>query len=56
MSGAPELSATSLAIAADGVHLSFDGTHLVLSDVTLNVRQGEFVSLVGPAGAAKPRC
>jgi NitT/TauT family transport system ATP-binding protein len=47
------MSATPLAIAADGVHLSFDGTTPVLSDVSLHVRQGEFVALVGPSGCGK---
>ena len=41
------------AIAVDGVSLSFDGTNPVLSDVSLHVQQGEFVSLVGPSGCGK---
>lgn len=42
-----------LAIAVDGVSLSFDGVNSVLSDVSLHIRQGEFVSLVGPSGCGK---
>lgn len=47
------MNASSLAIAADGVHLSFDGLHEVLSDVSLHLRHGEFVALVGPSGCGK---
>jgi NitT/TauT family transport system ATP-binding protein len=40
-------------IAIDGLHLSFDGQAAVLTDVTLHVAEGEFVSLVGPSGCGK---
>lgn len=43
----------ALAIAVNGLSLSFDGATPVLSDVNLNIRQGEFVSLVGPSGCGK---
>jgi len=43
----------TLAIAVDGLHLNFDGSTPVLSDVTLHIRNGEFVSLVGPSGCGK---
>jgi NitT/TauT family transport system ATP-binding protein len=43
----------SFAIDAEGICLSFDGANQVLSDVSLQVRQGEFVSLVGPSGCGK---
>ncbi len=49
----PVDSNASLAIAVDGLHLNFDGITPVLSDVTLHIRNGEFVSLVGPSGCGK---
>ena len=47
------MSSSIHAIAADGVCLSFDGKQQVLSNVDLQVREGEFVSLVGPSGCGK---
>jgi NitT/TauT family transport system ATP-binding protein len=41
------------AVAVDGLGLSFDGVSQVLADVSLNLADGEFVSLVGPSGCGK---
>jgi NitT/TauT family transport system ATP-binding protein len=46
-------SVSSPAVAVDGLHLSFGGPEPVLSDVSLHVAEGEFVSLVGPSGCGK---
>jgi NitT/TauT family transport system ATP-binding protein len=40
-------------IAVDGLSLSFGGGSPVLSDVSLHLADGEFVSLVGPSGCGK---
>ena len=47
-----EISSGS-AVAVDGLGLSFDGVSQVLADVSLNLADGEFVSLVGPSGCGK---
>jgi NitT/TauT family transport system ATP-binding protein len=44
-------------ITLDGVSKTFQrregGTHLALTDITLDVREGEFVSIIGPSGCGK---
>ncbi len=41
------------AIAIDRLQLSFDGGTPVLSDICLQLAQGEFIALVGPSGCGK---
>lgn len=41
------------AIVADGLGKSFGRAPAVLADVSLNVRQSEFVAIVGPSGCGK---
>ena len=40
----------------DGISKSFDGRTLVVRDVDLRVRKGEFLTLLGPSGSGKTTC
>ncbi|MHA3902054.1 ABC transporter ATP-binding protein [Castellaniella sp. WN] len=39
-----------------GVQKSYDGSHLVVRDLNLDIRPGEFLSLLGPSGSGKTTC
>ncbi|MBN3764140.1 ABC transporter ATP-binding protein [Burkholderia sp. Ac-20365] len=40
-------------ISFSGVSKSYDGAHYVVDDLNLDVRKGEFLSLLGPSGSGK---
>ena len=40
-------------ISFSGVSKSYDGVHYVVEDLNLDVRKGEFLSLLGPSGSGK---
>ncbi|HEY0935518.1 MAG TPA: branched-chain amino acid ABC transporter permease/ATP-binding protein [Trebonia sp.] len=48
----PDLSGRPEVLTVTGLSVRFGGVH-ALSDVSLNVRQGELVGLIGPNGAGK---
>ena len=39
-----------------GVQKSYDGSHLVVRDLNLDIHPGEFLSLLGPSGSGKTTC
>src|SRR5215217_774487 len=58
-SEAPEPRATVLKLLPQplvtftGVQKSYDGTSLVVRDLNLDIRRGEFLTLLGPSGSGK---
>src|SRR5215472_4697242 len=48
----PDLSGHPAALTVEGLSVRFGGVH-ALSEVSLNVREGELIGLIGPNGAGK---
>ncbi len=40
----------------ENVQKSYDGTSLVVKDLNLSIRKGEFVTMLGPSGSGKTTC
>ena len=43
----------STLVSFTGVQKTYDGTHLVVRDLNLDIQKGEFLSLLGPSGSGK---
>ncbi|ORE94726.1 ABC transporter ATP-binding protein [Acuticoccus yangtzensis] len=44
------------AVKFDGVQKSYDGETLVVKDLNLDIRAGEFLTMLGPSGSGKTTC
>jgi len=40
----------------ESVQKSYDGVNLVIKDLNLNIKKGEFVTMLGPSGSGKTTC
>ena len=47
------MTAPKALVSFTGVQKTYDGTHLVVRDLNLDIQQGEFLSLLGPSGSGK---
>ncbi|KAF7598328.1 MAG: spermidine/putrescine ABC transporter ATP-binding protein [Candidatus Dactylopiibacterium carminicum] len=43
-------------VTFSGVRKTYDGEHLIVSDLNLAIRRGEFLTLLGPSGSGKTTC
>jgi putative spermidine/putrescine transport system ATP-binding protein len=43
-------------VSFKGVQKSYDGINLVVKDLNLNIKKGEFVTMLGPSGSGKTTC
>ena len=51
-----ELDAGNAFVAFQGVQKSYDGEELVVKDLNLFIRKGEFLTMLGPSGSGKTTC
>ncbi len=49
-------AAGELHVRFSGVQKTYDGEHLIVRDLNLNIRRGEFLTLLGPSGSGKTTC
>ncbi|MCX8506658.1 MAG: ABC transporter ATP-binding protein [Alphaproteobacteria bacterium] len=49
----PDTESAQIAVQYDHVDKSYDGRHLVVRDLCLSVKRGEFLTLLGPSGSGK---
>ena len=47
------MTSTSTLVSFTGVQKTYDGINLVVRDLNLDIRKGEFLSLLGPSGSGK---
>ena len=44
------------AVRFERVQKSYDGEHLVVKDLNLDIKKGEFITMLGPSGSGKSTC
>ena len=51
-----DIDAKNAFVAFEGVQKSYDGEELVVKDLNLFIRKGEFLTMLGPSGSGKTTC
>lgn len=47
---------TDVLVSFRGVQKSYDGENLIVKHLDLDIRRGEFLTLLGPSGSGKTTC
>ena len=48
-----ESTANDILVSFRGIQKSYDGESLIVRDLNLDIRRGEFLTLLGPSGSGK---
>lgn len=48
-----EVDSNDVLVSFRGVQKSYDGENLIVKDLNLEIRKGEFLTLLGPSGSGK---
>ena len=48
-----DTSSSDILVSFRGVQKSYDGENLIVKDLNLDIRKGEFLTLLGPSGSGK---
>ncbi|RMX04942.1 ABC transporter ATP-binding protein [Corticibacter populi] len=55
-SSVPAATSADVLVSFRGVKKTYDGEHLVVKQLDLDIRKGEFLTLLGPSGSGKTTC